>query len=155
MADGWDPNARGIGFLVGRGRLERVIASVPNARYLLAESRRHLASSALLADVDVSLAFLAAYDAARQALTAILMAQGLRVTGGDGGHAVLLDAVRPQFPTQRAILQEFDWMRQTRNATQYPDFEHPTATPADVAEARTAAASIVDLADRWLAALPS
>lgn len=147
----WEDNARGIEFLVGRGRLEHVRASPANARFLLGEARRHLASGAALAATDVSLAFLAVYDAARKALTAILAVQGLRASGGDGGHAVLLDAVRPQFPDHRAVLQEFDWMRQTRNATEYPDFESPTATRADVLEALPAATAIVELADAYLA----
>jgi hypothetical protein len=40
---------------------------------------------------------------------------------------------------------EFEWMRQVRNATEYPDDDRPTATKQDVAEAITAAARIVEV----------
>jgi hypothetical protein len=61
-----------------------------------------------------------AYDAARKALTAILATQGLRAKGGDGGHTVLLDVVRPQFPDHRAVLLRFDWLRNVRNKHPVP-----------------------------------
>lgn len=148
----WTPNDRGVAFLVERGKLEHVEPSAANARFLLTESRKHLASAAILAGTDdVSHAFTGAYDAARKALTAILAVQGLRARGGDGGHAVLLDAVRPQFPQQKATLQEFDWMRDTRNHTEYPDFERPTATSEDLLEAIPAATRIVELAETFVA----
>lgn len=108
----WDANTAGIAYLVGSGRIEHVAPSAERARFLVAEARRHLASAqTLAATTDTSLAFLAAYDAARKALTAVLAVQGLRASGGDGGHAVLLDAVRPQFPSRKPVLQAFDWMR--------------------------------------------
>jgi HEPN domain-containing protein len=99
---------------------------------------------------DTSMAFVAAYDAARKALSAILAVQGLRAKGGEGGHAVLLDAVRSQFPDHRRELQRFDWMRTVRNNTEYPDFTTPSATPTDAAEARQAAETIVALAERFV-----
>lgn len=149
----WDPNVAGIAYLVGSGRVERVTPSVERARFLVAEARRHLASARTLATTtDTSLAFLAVYDAARKALTAVLAAQGLRPSGGDGGHAVLLDAVRPQFPGHKPVLQAFDWMRATRNATEYPDADRPTASEQDVAEAMPEATAIVDLVEAFLAA---
>jgi len=115
------------------------------------EARRHLASARVLAGTaDVSLAFVAAYDAARKALSAILAVQGVRAKGGEGGHAVLLDAVRPQFPSDRQVLQRFDWMRTVRNNTEYPDFATPSTSPEDVADARAAAQAIVDLAARFV-----
>jgi HEPN domain-containing protein len=149
----WDPNADGIAYLVRSGRLEHVAPSPERAQFLVAEARRHLTSAqALAATADTSLAFLAAYDAARKALTAVLAVQGLRASGGDGGHAVLLDAVRPQFPEHKTVLQAFDWMRATRNATEYPDADRPTATRQDVAEAVPEATGIVDLVEGFLGA---
>lgn len=152
----WDPNAAGIAYLVHSGRIEHVAPSAERAQFLVAEARRHLASAhTLAATADVSLAFLAAYDAARKALTAVLAVQGLRASGGDGGHAVLLDAVRPQFPAHKSVLQAFDWMRATRNATEYPDADRPTATEEDVAEAIPEATAIVDVVDAFLDAIPA
>jgi hypothetical protein len=62
------------------------------------------------------------------AVGAILAVQGIRAEGGDGAHAVLLDAVRLQFPGHHKELQRFDWMRTVRNNTEYPDFDTPVAT---------------------------
>jgi len=142
-----EPNSQAIDYLIERGRLERVTPRKETAEHLVREARRHLASAAHLAQTeDQSMAFVAAYDAARKSLSAILAVQGIRAKGGDGGHAVLLDAVRPQFPEHRQELQRFDWMRTVRNNTEYPDFDTPVATAQDVADARSAAAAIVDLA---------
>jgi HEPN domain-containing protein len=145
------PDESAVAHFVSRGRLERVMASGAHARHLLREARRHLASAAVLAETeDVSAAFVTAYDAARKALTAILAVQGLRAKGGNGGHAVLLDAVKPQFPDHTRVLLRFDWLRNVRNATQYPDFQKPTATPADLVAAIPAATEIVDLAEAYV-----
>ena len=38
---------------------------------------------------------------------------------------------------------EFDWMRQVRNSTEYPDISLPPATKQDVEEAIEAASAIV------------
>ncbi|MDR1711189.1 MAG: HEPN domain-containing protein, partial [Propionibacteriaceae bacterium] len=121
-----DPNSQAIDYLIERGRLERVTPRKEIAEHLVREARRHLASAANLAQTeDQSMALVAAYDAARKSLSAILAVQGIRAKGGDGGHSVLLDAVRPQFPEHRQELQRFDWMRTMRNNTEYPDFDTP------------------------------
>jgi len=57
-------------------------------------------------------------------------------------------------PDDRQILQRFDWMRTTRNNTEYPDFATPSASREDVADARVAAQAIVDLAARFVASQP-
>jgi len=146
----WEPNDQGIDYLIDRGRLDRVEASPSTADHLLAEARRHLTSAKTLsATDDTSMAFVACYDAARKALSAILVVQGLRAKAGDGGHTVLLDAVRPQFPDNRRELQRFDWMRTVRNDAEYPDLNSQSVTVADVEEAQEAAAHIVDLAARF------
>jgi hypothetical protein len=148
----WESNHRGVEFLIERGKIERLPVSTAHARHLVEESRRHLASATVLAGTDdISAAFTTAYDAARKALTAILAVQGLRTKGGDGGHTVLLDVVRPQFPDHRPVLIRFDWLRNVRNNTQYPDFERPTATAADVTAAIPAATQIVELAEAFIA----
>ncbi len=148
----WTPNEQAIASLIRRAKIERLAPSGANARHLIQESRRHLASAEVLAGTDdVSAAFVMAYDAARKALTAILAVQGLRARGGNGGHVVLLDVTRPQFPDHAAVLARFDWLRNLRNATQYPDFQRPTATVEDVQAAIPAATEIVDLAETIIA----
>ena len=151
----WEANQTGIAYLLGNHRLEHIQASVDAARGLVQQAALHLQSARTLAETsDHSMAFIAAYDAARKSLTAILAAQGLRASGGTGGHLVLLDAVRPQFPDHRRELQRFDWLRTTRNQAQYPDFDTPGVTAEDVASAIPAAESIVQLAGAYLASLP-
>jgi len=146
----WEPNDQGIEYLIDRGRLDRVEASPSTADHLPAESRRHLASAKTLSSTDdTSMAFVACYDAARKALAAILAVQGLRAKAGDGGHTVLLDAVRPQFPDNRRELQRFDWMRTVRNDAEYPDLNSQSLTLDDIAEAQAAATQIVKLAERF------
>jgi len=147
----WEPNEQAFNYLIERGRLERVSPRRDTAEHLIREARRHLVSASSLAQTpDRSMAFVAAYDAARKAFSAILAIQGIRAKGGDGGHAVLLDAVRPQFPEYRKQLQRFDWMRTVRNNIEYPDLGTPSATPQDVADGLEAATEIVDLAVDFL-----
>jgi hypothetical protein len=97
------------------------------------------------------MAFAAAYDAARKALTAILATQGLRPKAGDGGHLVLLDVLRPQFPSYRKELLRFDWLRTVRNGSQYPDIDTAPVTAQDIEDAIMASCDIVQLARAFLA----
>ena len=93
-------------------------------------------------DADPAGAFALAYDSARKALTAILVNQGLRA-GGDGTHAVLLEAVRAQLdPPLGPTFRPFGWMRPLRNHTEYPSPDHPSASAEDVHEAVPAATAI-------------
>ncbi|GAA1848195.1 HEPN domain-containing protein [Myceligenerans crystallogenes] len=150
----WRPDAPAKEFLLGRGQIEQVEPHSEHARTLLAEARRHLSSASLLATTDdQSAAFVTAYDAARKALAAVLAVQGLRARGGDGGHRVLGELVQAQIPDRRRTLREFDWMRQKRNDTEYPDFERPTAARRDVDDGILAARAIVDLAEQFVEAV--
>ena len=104
--------------LIAQGRLERVAPNQEHARALVEQARRVVRSAAGLASTDDTItAFTAAYDAARKALTAILANQGLRPGRGEGGHAVLREAVLAQLePPRQPAVRAFGWMRQTRNA---------------------------------------
>ena len=149
----WSPDGQArttVDYLVGEGKLDRVEPDHAHARAFVAEARRHLESARTLVGTDTPLAFIAAYDAARKSLAAILADQGLRSRGGDGGHAVLLDAVRPQFPSERDTLKRFTWLRTTRNSTEYREPDQPVVTPLEVEDGIVASAAIVDLADRYL-----
>ena len=149
---GWRPSAPATSFLLDRGQIERVEPNPQHARRLLADARRHLASARLLGTTDdVAAAFVTAYDSARKALAAMLAVQGLRARGGDGGHRVLGELMQAQLPRHKRLLREFDWMRMTRNDTEYPDPERPTATTEDLNAGITAAERIVDLSERFLA----
>jgi hypothetical protein len=107
----WEQGRSTIEALLGRGQLTRVTANRDLADTLLSQARAHLVSAAAIAEADPAGAFALAYDAARKALTAILVNQGLRARG-DGAHAVLLDAVRAQLdPPLGGIFRPFGWMR--------------------------------------------
>ncbi|MGV2581440.1 hypothetical protein [Mycobacterium avium] len=57
-----------------------------------------------------------AYDAARQAVTALLVQQGLRPTTA-GGHTAIADAAEAQFG---GSFRAFNTMRRIRNQLEYP-----------------------------------
>jgi HEPN domain-containing protein len=148
---GWLPDAPATGFLLDRGQIEGVEANPAHARPMLAQARMHLSSARILATTeDTAAAFVTAYDAARKSLSAMLAVQGLRARGGDGGHRVLSELMQAQLPRHKRILREFDWMRQKRNDTQYPDPDKPTATANDVTAGIAAARQIVELGEQFL-----
>ncbi|MCP2253110.1 HEPN domain-containing protein [Prauserella aidingensis] len=128
--------------MVANRRLERVDPNVEHALAVVQTAERHLTTARMLAETDdQGMAFTAVYDGARKALTAVLAIEGLRVrlVGGAHRNTGTAAAVFVDDPS----LDEFDWMRQVRNATEYPDLDRPTATAQDVAEAIDAAGAIV------------
>ena len=141
---------KSIDYLVSRGQLEFVAPNLVLAYSLLEDARLHLQSARLLQTSDTSGAFVMAYDAARKSLAAYLVAGGIRARGGDGGHAVLLSAVRPQLPKYKSALNEFDWMRQLRNDTEYREADRPPASEDDVTEGIEAAAEILAIVSNAL-----
>jgi HEPN domain-containing protein len=99
----WEQGRSSIDKLLSQGRLERIEPNRDHAYALIEQARRATSSASVLsATEDTIAAFNAAYDAARKALTAILVNEGLRPGGGEGGHAVLREAVLAQLepPTQ-------------------------------------------------------
>jgi len=58
--------------------------------------------------------------------------------------------MQAQLPRHRRTLREFDWIRQKRNDTQYPDPDKPTATANDVTGGIVAAQWIVELGEQFL-----
>jgi hypothetical protein len=151
----WQQGRDTVDDLLARGRLTRVTPNRDLADTLLTQARAHLTSATAVVDADPAGAFTLVYDAARKALAAILVNQGLRA-GGDGAHAVLLDAVMAQLdPPLGATFRPFTWMRPLRNHTQYPAPEHPTAQVDDVQEALPATAGMIDTAAKLLAQMPA
>lgn len=151
----WEQGRATVEGLLARGRLTRVTANRALADLMLAQARGHLASAATIVAGDPSGAFVLAYDAARKALSAILVNQGLRA-GGDGAHAVLLEAVRAQLdPPLGSTFAPFGWMRPLRNHTEYPVPDQPVAQAEDVDEAIPAAAAMVEAAARIIDQMPT
>lgn len=131
------------------GRLDRVEPNPVHAATLMTMAEQHLATArALSGTEDVAMAFTAAYDGARKALTAVLAVHGLRVRPVGGAHRNT--GVAASELVEDPALGEFDWMRQVRNATEYPDADRPTASRQDLEEALEAAADIVSACRRVL-----
>lgn len=128
--------------MLANRRLEKVAVNVDHALTVVRTAERHVRTARALSGMDDhAMTFTAAYDAVRKALTAVLAVRGLRVRPVGGAHrnAGLAAA---EFVSGDA-LAEFEWMRQVRNATEYPDVDRPTATSQDVVEAIDAAEAIV------------
>ncbi|OCG75509.1 HEPN domain-containing protein [Microbacterium sediminis] len=135
--------ADAIAAMIAGRRLERVAVNHEHAASVIAMAERHLDTAVTLAGTDDhAMAFTAAYDGARKALTAVLAIEGLRVRPVGGAHRNTGIAAAQFVPDD--ALREFEWMRQVRNATEYPDNDRPTATRQDVSEGIDAARAIVD-----------
>lgn len=150
----WEQGRAEVDDLLTNRRLERATANPEHARRILTQARRHVSSASALRESDLELAFSAAYDAARKALTALLAAQGLRPTSA-GGHVAVYQSALAQFhsPMGRTI-KPFDWMRRTRNDTEYPSADTPTIEAEDLDEAVLAATAILELSERLIEQLP-
>lgn len=79
---------------------------------------------------DPNSAFVLAHDASRQALTALLVEQGLRPTT-KGGHYAVEQAVRAQFGPG---FRQFGALRRRRNELEYPN--GPETMPPSTRRAR-------------------
>lgn len=128
--------------MLANRRLERVVSNLQHALAVVRTAERHVTTAKMLAETDdEGMAFTAAYDGARKGLTAVLAIEGLRVRPVGGAHRNTGTAAAAF--VDDPSLEEFDWMRQVRNATEYPDLDRPTATAQDVTEAIGAAEAIV------------
>jgi hypothetical protein len=126
--------------LLDAGLLEEVAPHGEEAHLRLDEAERHLASAEQIAATDPNGAFQLAYDAARKAATAHMLARGLRVKNQPGAHAT----------TGRYALAElgeafapFDRMRRRRNRSEYgTSFIGEAEVAASIADARVMVAAV-------------
>lgn len=133
-----------IGRMLASRRLEKVAANAGHAMSVLATAQRHLETARILADTDdVAMAFTAVYDGTRKALAAVLAVHGLRVRPVGGAHRNTGLAAAVLMPQASAVISDFDWMRQIRNSTEYPEDARPEATRDDVREAIAAGDAII------------
>lgn len=120
MLTRWENGRAEIDRLIAQGRLSKVAANRDLADSYLQAARSHVLSATVLSGSDPEGAFQLAYDAARKALAAILVNQGLRA-GGQGAHLTIYEAVRAQLdPPKGKEIRLFDWMRRLRNSTSIP-----------------------------------
>jgi hypothetical protein len=149
----WDKGRSTITELLGAGHLERVPANSDEAEYLLVVARRHLITAQDLAGDDPEIAYDALYAAARKALTAVLIQQGLRPTRA-GGHEAVIQAALAQFvPPLGDVLRPYRRLRRQRAQGDYLASEGAISSD-DVNSDLPAAAAIVDAAARVVPSLP-
>jgi hypothetical protein len=133
----WHRGERTVEFLISRGRLEILKAADLSAAAasVLGRATRRLEITARMAFVlgDLEGAYATAYDAYRMAAESLLARQGLRVTGGDGSHMAVQDAVSAQFAAeiQAFARPTFERLRTTRHAVQYFDPTSASVTESD------------------------
>lgn len=145
----WEKGRDTIEELILRGHLERVQANELEAEHLLRKARAHLTTAAAVASTDPEIAYDALYAAARKALTALLVRQGLRPTRA-GGHEVTIEAAQAQLvPPLAGVLRPFRRIKRRRHAGDYAGSEdqiHEEDIHADL----PAAVAIVDAVSRVL-----
>jgi hypothetical protein len=156
----WAKGERSVQFLVDRNRLESFeaegLAALAEALIGRAARRLETTAAAALAGGDVDGAYVAAYDAYRMAAEALLARQALRVTGGDGSHMAVEDAVSAQFATDIPAFAKptFERFRRTRHSAQYFDPSAAPITTSDASWAIEKATAALSGAKALLAASP-
>ncbi|GMA32627.1 hypothetical protein [Litorihabitans aurantiacus] len=126
--------------LLADGELQQVVGAASDGVPLLARASRTLLSAEALATTDADSAYVLAYDAARQALSAVLQQEGLRPTSR-GGHLAVERAAVAQFGDG---MRPFAVLRRRRNELEYPQVAGDAATVSEVDDAPAEARRIVD-----------
>lgn len=136
--------------MMAAGLVERVPPNLPHAQLLLEQALVHLDSAQDLAERDANAAFAVQYDAARKALSAVLLTRGFRVKS-KGGHSGLYQALRVDLPaSDRVVIRAFDELRKRRHEVEYLTEAVPEATPEEVLVAITQSRAIVEWAKAQL-----
>ncbi|HUA41739.1 MAG TPA: hypothetical protein VMA32_09240 [Streptosporangiaceae bacterium] len=143
---GWTPGAPVIERLLQERRLERVLGAHADGSPWLDRARQTMTAARAIEQANPDSAFVLAYDAARQACTALLAQQGMRPTTS-GGHYAVEESVRAQFGT---IMRPFGALRRRRNELEYPLDPADKASAAETADGIRAAAGLIDAAVKIL-----
>ncbi len=142
----WSRGEAVIERLIDDRRLQRVSRAQADGAALLARAHRTVATAQAIASDDPDSAYVLAYDATRQACTALLAHQGLRPTT-QGGHYAAEEAMRAQFGDAfRAV----GTLRRRRNELEYPAYPGDEAELDEVVEAITMTQGIIESAERIL-----
>jgi uncharacterized protein (UPF0332 family) len=142
----WRPGEADIEQLLANRDLQRVTGAAADGHPALERARHTLASAQTLLETDPINAFVLAYDAVRQACTALLTQQGLRPTSS-GGHIAVERAVRAQFG---APFAPYGGLRRRRNEVEYPSHPDEHVDPEEATEAITIAESLLESAEKLL-----
>ena len=107
--------------LVREGSFEAVPADAATARRILDEARKHVAAARQIGELDRSGAYVLCYDAARKAVSAVLLAGGYRAMSVPGAHVATAKAAVSfgSSEAERSRLRQLDQMRRHRNRSEY------------------------------------
>jgi HEPN domain-containing protein len=139
----WKRGEAEVEALVAAKDLQQLTGEAANGGRLLEKASTTLETARTAIERDPDSAFVLAYDAARQALTALLAHQGLRPTTS-GGHYAVEQAVRAQFGPG---FRQFGALRRRRNELEYPQRPGDDATHEEASEAVENAEAIIRAAD--------
>lgn len=103
------------------GRLEQVPADPATAQARLLRADQHLTTAAGLVGIDNDVAYTSLYDAARKAITAHMLAHGLRAPGKTGAHQAIGDYALERVPDPSGAVADFQRLRKRRNRSEYDD----------------------------------
>ena len=142
----WKRGESDVESLIGSGELQKLTGDAANGERLLEKAAVTLGTARSAIERDPDSAFVLAYDAARQAVTALLAHQGLRPTT-KGGHYAVEQAVRAQFGPG---FRQFGALRRRRNELEYPERPGDDATIEEATEAVDQALAIVTAAEGLL-----
>ena len=143
---GWQVGAAEIGGLLADRSLQQVTGQAADGVPGLARAHQTCASARVLLLNDPDNAFVLAYDAARQACSALLAHQGLRPTAG-GGHVAVERAVRAQFG---AVFVAYGGLRRRRNEIEYPSHPDEAVSHDEAVAAVDSVEAIIAAADKLL-----
>lgn len=149
MTAAWARGADLVRALLDESRLQQVGGAAADGTPLLARARRTLRTAATLVGSDDDSALVLAYDAARQAGSALLAHQGLRATQR-GGHYAVEQVLRAQFGSG---FRPFGDLRRRRHEIEYPAVTGDDVSSAEAREAVDTAAAIVASAAALLPSL--
>lgn len=138
----WGRGESEVAALLAAGELQKLTGEAANGERLLEKAAVTLRTARSAIESDPDSAFVLAYDAARQALTALLAHQGLRPTT-KGGHYAVERTVRAQFGPG---FRQFGALRRRRNELEYPERPGDDATDDEAREAVENAQTIVTAA---------
>lgn len=140
----------GVDALLAAGRLERVPADVPVARDRLATARVHIVAAEAIVAVDPDGSLSLTYDAVRKAVTAHMLAVGLRPRNRPGAHQAVVHYANSELAgaDEAGVLRAMDRLRRLRNRSEYGSGAFTEA------EARFAIGSAIRIVDLVAANFP-
>ena len=139
----WKNGEADVEQLIATGQLQKLTGEAARGERLLDKAHGTIATATLAAERDPDSAFVLAYDACRQALTALLAHQGLRPTT-KGGHYAVEQAARAQFGPG---FRQFGALRRRRNELEYPEWPGDDASIDEANDAIAHAEQIIAAAE--------